>query len=1242
MSKRISRSWGSRWAGLSAIACAALVSAAGCGDAPVCQSAILVIIQSPSGVVATDSNVDMAGLQTDVVVKSTVPGGTVITLEVLDEDGEVLDTIEAEAGGDGEVTFEDVSLEDGAARLRASADAGECGSDEDEVDIDVTGGDGCALALRQEPLEIDFYAPLGVLNASLDPDPDTDGFQADVDVEAQAGQDVELFVVDADGVETSLGVETADEEGLASFAIELGEGRNSLRAVCSRGAVAASSLTTTVLVDTLAPDCMMTNPVAGTTITPALDDDPPEDDGVQLTLELTAAGGDTEGEEAAFQVTVDGVATALPVATIADDGTATAPTTIDPATTPATVTIAVAAADHAGNTCTLSEEYDVVYNGCDIDVVAPTDVVTVDADGNPSNGIQVDIDLQVSTECAGQIVRSDCGLDNPSGFVANDGTLQIRAEWCATSPCDVQDTCELTVESPAGIETSTAEIIHYDDQPPSVTLQILDPALTCPAQVTAADDVDPATAGVQITMRVVSPLAADRRLQQTDASGTQIHDANATGSSVTVTLQDGANVFVGIAEDANGNSASTASCTVSLEDVVVAFSAPAADGTVGASDGTVSGSDLTFDLCGTVSETGATVSVTIDGGAPIAATVTGTTWCATITLGESPPSYTIVASATAPSGVGSATLVLTVDLGVAPPITDLVVIADTRQSLEATWTAPDDNGSAVAGYIVRVSTTPLTDANFDTTGAIVASGTPQAPGATETLRTAPRRTGTPYWLGVASLDAAGNRSTAAIVGPVTPQFDRTDAILPPDTGGNAFFGQTMTRGKFNDDDFYDVAIGAFGADVGGHAGAGAVYVYFGSPTGISDVPDVVIEGEHDQSAFGLSLTAVRWSSATRDDLVIGEPYSFNVDGRVYMFQGLITPGTYLASEADLEIGVHSTANYFTGGALGWSLASLDFDGDGIDDLAIGDAVGGAGNGGVAIVYGGTADGPFVNLSDTDSSQLDGAVVHLIDDPNGGAVDIFGNYLFNVGPTASATDTTDDLVVNYADQTSGTNHAFVFRGTNSRPTTSAVHARPFAIGQDVELVYDTTDTTTEWGASAGSIADQNGDGVRDIVIGALRDDGEGGSIQILDGNTVGTAGVALTSDPGVQISFIKSGDCTRLFGASIVNNATMPGADVDGDGQEDLIVTSQCNGAGQMWIWFGGSIPTGPLNYSHSADHVISGPSTFNGDMPGIGGAPFASQWAGDVNGDGLVDISWGDGTGNGADGSFVVLWDDGT
>jgi len=1238
MANWISRIGGSRWGGFLSVACVA-AALAGCGDDPICQSEVMVIIQSPSGVIVTDSNVDMAGLQTDVRVRSTVAAGNAITLEVLDDGGDVLTTVTGQTDENGDVTLEDVALADGAARLRASVDAGECGSDEDEVDIEIGIGQGCALTLRTAPLDNDFYAPVGVLNRSNDPDPDAADFQADVDVAAQAGQEVELFVLDASGVEASAGSATADGAGDATFAIDLGQGRNTLRAVCRSGAASSASLATTVYVDTEAPDCAMTFPVPGTTITPALDDDPPTDDGVQLTFELTADGGDTAGEDATFVVTVDGTDTTLPPVVLDASGVAAAAATVDPATTPATATVAVTARDHAGNPCELTQDYDVVYEGCDIAVMAPTAVVTDDADGNPGNGVQVDIDLQISTDCAGRPVTSDCGLNDPSGTVAGNGTVTLTADWCTTSPCDVQRTCTFSVTSAADIETSAAENIRYDDQPPVVTLQIVDPAASCPAQVTAADDIDGATAGVQIAMRVVSPLAADRQLQQTDSTGTRVLSANTPGGDVVVTLQSGTSTFVGIASDAFGNAASTPACTVSLEDVVVTFSPPAADGTVGSADGTVAGSDLTFDLCGTVSDSGASVSVTVDGGAPLTATVAGTTWCVSLTLAESPPIHSILASATGPAGVGSASLNLTVDLDAPPAITDLVVIADTRQSLEATWTAPSDSGNAVAGYLVKVATQPLTDANFDFTGTAVPSGTPRAPGTTETLRTAPRRTGTPYWLGVAAIDAGGNRSAAAVAGPVTPAFDRTDAILPPDAAGNALFGLTMARGRFNDDDLYDVAIGAPAVDVVGHPGAGAVYVYFGTPTGIGDVPDVVIEGEQERTNFGLAMTSVRWSSTTRDDLVIGEPYSFNQDGHVYVFDGgTITPGTYVASDADVEIGVHATANYFTGGGLGWSLASLDFDGDGRDDLAIGDAVGGDGNGGVAIVYGGTVMGPIVHLSDTTASEMAGAVVHLIDDPRTTKLDIFGNYLHSMGPTASANDVTDDLLISYAD---GTNRVLLYRGTTSRPTTSGVYARGLTIGQDVEIDFDIADTSTEFGSSAGSISDLNGDGARDLVIGAYRFEGEGGALVIIDGDTVGVGGIAATSMPGVQLSFIEGSLGGRVFATAIVNNATYPGADVDGDGREDLIVTGAQDGVGTLWIWFGGEIPLVPLAHSDTADVVISGPSTFDDNFPTVGGTPQCAQWAGDVNGDGLVDISWGDGYGNAADGSFVVLWDDG-
>ena len=1218
-----SRSGDSRRAVLPLLLAIAALAAPGCGDGPICQSEVLVIIQSPSGTIVEDSSAVDDGVQTDVSIRTTVGGDEEVTLEVLDADGEVLATATATTDGAGDATFDDVTLPDGAAQLRAVVDAGECGSDEDVVDISIViGGDGCELSLRQTPLEVEHYAPIGVLSTANDPDPNTLGFQLDVDVTAAGGTTVELFALGASGVETSVGTETTDASGAATFSFTIDEGRQSLRVACG----AASSAITTVHVDTVAPACMMTHPAAGASITPGMDDDADLSNGVQLTLEASVGidATDVEGEAASFRVTVDGTTETLVGSDVDADGLSTVATTIDPATTPTTATIEFVTQDHAGNECAVTETYDVVYEGCDIAVVAPTGTTNVDADGDTSNGVQVDVELDVDVACAGQTVTSSCGLDDPSGIVGAGGDLTLRVEWCATSPCDVTDTCTFTVTSPAGIETSASEVIRYDDQPPAVTVQVIDPAVACPAQVTAADDVDAATAGVQIRARVVSPLATTRSLEQTDTTGTVVHDATGSGGEVVITLAAGATELVGQATDAVGNVGTSATCTVTLADIAVGFSPPAADGTVGAADGTVTGSGLTFELCGTVSEAGTTVEVEVDGGAAQAATVTGTTWCITLTLAEG--SHTVVATATLAARFGTATLALTVDLSAPDAIADLVVVADTRQSLAATWTSPGG-----ASYIVKIATVELTDANFDTTGTVVPSGAPLAAGQPETLTIEPVRTGTEYWVGVAAVDAAGNRSAAAIAGPVQPDFTVTDARFSPNTSGNALLGLSLARGKFNDDEIYDLAVGAPGVDIGANAGAGAVYVYFGTAAGIPATPDMIIEGEHAGGSLGLSLTTVRWANASRDDLVIGEPYSFNVDGRVYVFEGgLATAGTYVASDAELDIGVASTANYFTGGALGWSVAALDFDGDGTDDLALGSVAGGGGNGGVAIVYGGTVDVPTVLLSDASAAGMGGTVAHLIDDPDPTAFDLFANYLHNVGPTASASDPGDDLLISYVD---GVNRVAVVRGAATRPTTAGVHDRPFSATTDVAITYDTTDTTTEFGSSAGSIADQNGDGGRDLAIGAYREEGDGGTVFLIEGDVTGTATTA------TALTAINNGADMYLFGAAIVNNATFAGADVDGDGLEDLVVTGYRGlfGTGEMYVWFGGDIPSGDVYADATVDHVISGPSAMNGWVPTTGGTPHAAIWAGDVNADGLPDIGWGDSIAQGRDGTFTVL-----
>src|SRR5262249_34804383 len=156
----------------------------------------------------------------------------------------------------------------------------------------------------------------------------------------------------------------------------------------------------------------------------------------------------------------------------------------------------------------------------------------------------------------------------------------------------------------------------------------------------------------------------------------------------------------------------------------------------------------------------------------------------------------------------------------------------------------------------------------------------------EAMNVAPLRPGTTYWFGLASLDAAGNRATAAIAGPLQPKVDARPVVKPPDqTQGNEGLGAALVHGKFNDDEFEDLAVAAPTQNVGTASQAGVVYIYFGSATGLSPTPGLVIQGTATGARLGSGLAALRWSSPTRDDLAIGAPGDDGSNGRIYIFHG---------------------------------------------------------------------------------------------------------------------------------------------------------------------------------------------------------------------------------------------------------------------------------------------------------------------------------------------------------------------
>ena len=161
------------------------------------------------------------------------------------------------------------------------------------------------------------------------------------------------------------------------------------------------------------------------------------------------------------------------------------------------------------------------------------------------------------------------------------------------------------------------------------------------------------------------------------------------------------------------------------------------------------------------------------------------------------------------------------------------------------------------------------------------------------------------------------------------------------------FGSAVTTGDFDGDGFADLAVSAVGEDINGLENVGSVNVLFGSASRLiaarnqlwhQDIEGVLgVVERHEQ--FGSTLATGDFSGDGKDELVIGTiNESIGVEfqaGAVNVLYGSdsgpSTEGNQLWYQ-DVEglAGDSESTDFF-----GFSLASGDFNGDGVDDLSIG-------------------------------------------------------------------------------------------------------------------------------------------------------------------------------------------------------------------------------------------------------------------------------------------------------------------
>jgi hypothetical protein len=289
---------------------------------------------------------------------------------------------------------------------------------------------------------------------------------------------------------------------------------------------------------------------------------------------------------------------------------------------------------------------------------------------------------------------------------------------------------------------------------------------------------------------------------------------------------------------------------------------------------------------------------------------------------------------------------------------------------------------------------------------------------------------------------------------------------------------------------------------------------------------------------------------------------------------------------------------------GFSVASGDINGDGIDDLIIGAPTAdpnGFNSGQTYVVFGSTGGNtiPF-NLS-----SLDGT--------NGFTINGINQYVNSGYSLASGDingDGTDDVIIGApgADPNgSDSGETYVVFGSDTLGSSGSFELSSLN-GSNGFTINGITSSSESGSAVFG--ADINGDGADEVIIWAPYETSEGQCYVVFGGSNVGTSGtIELSSLSGINGFVLNNRFITRVAFAS---------GDINNDGTNDLIIGSVNAGhTGKSYVIFGSS------NLGASGTLALSSLNGTNGfALNGInlGDQSGGAVASGDINGDGTDDV----------------------
>jgi hypothetical protein len=430
----------------------------------------------------------------------------------------------------------------------------------------------------------------------------------------------------------------------------------------------------------------------------------------------------------------------------------------------------------------------------------------------------------------------------------------------------------------------------------------------------------------------------------------------------------------------------------------------------------------------------------------------------------------------------------------------------------------------------------------------------------------------------------GSAAGLALTPAWTLEAEQTDMTM-----GNA----VGTAGDVNGDGFDDVIIGAPLYD-NGQTNEGRAFVYLGSAAGLAATPAWTGESNQAAAQFGTSVaTAGDVNSDGFADVIVGAPNFDNGqadEGRAFVYHGSAS-GLSAAAAWTSEPNQPSSA-------FGRSVAGAgDVNGDGYADVIVGanQYSNVLPSEGAAFVYHGSATGLAITEAWRAESHQTGS-----------------NWGYSVATAGDVNgDSYADIVIgapSFSSIPPDCGGIFVYAG-------SATGLQTFAF-----FPMGSNQSNSQFGTSAGTAGDVNGDGISEVVVGAYQyDNGQTneGQVSVFTGDALGVSFFA---------SWTAEGNAAQLeFGRSVGN-----AGDVNGDGYSDVIVGAPGYTNGQ-------TKEGRALIYLGSATGSATSPAWSVESNVANQQLGFAVAGAGDVNGDGYSDVIVGTAATGTQERAFIYL-----